>query len=81
MNLQLTILSKLRLVHPRMLPMETLWAETHMSLVPKPSRSDFNQALRELEDIKKQIVVVKNEDIEKVRITADGIARHEEANS
>jgi hypothetical protein len=79
MNLQLTILSKLRGVHPRMLPMETLWAETHMSMVPKPGRSEFNQALRVLEDEHKQIIVIKNADTERVKITADGIARHEEA--
>lgn len=82
MNLQLTILSKLRNVHPRLLPLDTLWQQTRMSLVPQPSRPDFNQALRVLEDDKKQIVVVTNEDLgDRAKITDDGIARHEEANS
>lgn len=82
MNLQLTILSKLRNVNPRLLPIETLWQQTRMSLVPQPSRPDFNEALRVLENEKKQILVLHNEDRgDRAKITDEGIARHEEANS
>lgn len=81
MNLQLTILAKLRNVYPRMLPLDVLWAEVHQTMVPKPCRPDFNQALRTLEDDLKQIIVVENPDTKRVKITADGIARHEEAMS
>jgi hypothetical protein len=81
MNLQLQILTSLRRVHPRLMPVETLWAEVRMASMPQPSRPEFNQALRVLEDDKKQIVVVKGEDRERAKITDDGIARHEEANS
>lgn len=79
MNLQLQILSSLRLVYPRMMPLETLWAEVRMASMPQPSRSDFSHALRVLEDEKKQLVVTKDDDRERAKITAEGIARHEES--
>lgn len=41
--------------------------------------SDFSHALRVLEDEKKQLVVTKDDDRERAKITAEGIARHEEA--
>lgn len=81
MSIQLQILTSLRRVHPRLMPVETLWAEVRMASVPQPSRSEFNQALRVLEDDKKQILVINGEDLQRAKITDDGIARHEEANS
>ena len=80
MNLQLQILKSLRRVHPRLLPMETLWAEVRMALPEPPSRSDFNHALRVLEDEKSQLIVIKGEDVVRAKITDPGIARLEEAN-
>jgi hypothetical protein len=80
MNLQLQILASLRLVHPRMLPEDALWAEIRMSVVPQPTKADFKQALRIMED-KSQVIVTKDDDRTRVKITADGIARHEEAHS
>lgn len=78
MKLQLQILASLRLVHPRMLPLDALWAEIRMSAVPEPTRAQFNQDLRILED-KGHIIVTKDDDRTRLKITADGIARHEEA--
>ncbi len=81
MNLQLTILSSLRLVHPLMMPLGTLWEDVRRALVPEPSRSDFSHALRVLEDEKRQILVLRDDDRVRVKITAEGIARHEESHS
>ena len=51
-----------------------------MALPEPPSRSDFNHALRVLEDEKSQLIVIKGEDVVRAKITDPGIARLEEAN-
>ena len=82
MNLELHILDSLRALPSHlMMPVETLWGEVRMKMVPRPSRPDFDHALRALEDTKKQIVVINGEDQSRAKITDLGTARLHEANS
>lgn len=82
MNIELKILASLRrMPADRMMPVEALWSEVFMSSMPQPDRPTFNQALRVLENDKKQIIRLKDDDRDVVKITTLGIARHEEAHS
>lgn len=78
-KIQLQILTSLRRLHPRMMLQDELLAEVRMAFVERPTAADLNHALRELEEELGQIIVVKGEDRTFVKITPDGIARHEEA--
>jgi len=80
MNLQLQILKALRGVHPRLMPLESLWPEVRMAMPEPPSRIDFDHALRVLEDEKRQVIVLKGEDRVRAKITDEGLARVAEAN-
>ena len=80
MSLQIHILTSLRRVHPRMLPRDVLLAEVRMAIAEPPTKAAFDFALTELET-KGQLILVKDEDRERVKITAAGIARHTEAQS
>ena len=82
MNIELHILESLRVLPDfLMMPVETLWVEVRRKIVPHPSRADFDHALRVLEDTKKQITVIRGEDLLRAKITDLGKARLHEANS
>lgn len=73
MNLERLILDKLNLVHPRMLSEHTLWSDVRLE-ESGTSLTDLRNAVRKLEG-KSQVVVVTGEDITRIKITTDGIAR------
>jgi hypothetical protein len=82
MSLELHILTSLRALPSHlMMPVETLWGEVRMKMAQRPSRADFDHALRVLEDDLKQIVVIVGRDQTRAKITDHGIARLHEANS
>ena len=77
-KLELQILISLRRVAPRMLPRDVLLAEVRAASADAPTKAEFDFAVTELE-AKGQLIRVKDEDRERVKITAAGIARHAEA--
>lgn len=73
MNLERTILTNLERAQHGMMTAPTLWAEVSLD-VGDASYTDFKKAVHALE-VKDQVVVVKGEDREKVKITDVGRAR------
>lgn len=73
MNLERILLTNLERFPHGMTTVVTLWAEVSLD-VPSASYTDFKAALHELQ-VKDQIVVIKGEDREKVKITDVGRAR------
>jgi hypothetical protein len=67
------ILTILKGCHPYLMSVATLWSEVLLD-VPRAGYTGFRAAVGELE-MKGQIVVVKGEDREKIKITDAGLAR------
>jgi hypothetical protein len=73
MNLERLILDKLNDVHPRMLSETTLWSDVRLE-ESGTSLTDLRNAVRKLEG-KSQVIAVTGEDVTRIKITTDGIAR------
>lgn len=73
MNLELTILKSLSLVHPRLMTVGTLWSEVRLDQ-DSATYTEFKAALTSLEE-KGQAIVVIGEDRHKAKITDAGRAR------
>lgn len=77
MNPELTLLSALKDIHPRMEQCGRLWSICRMT-DETMTFTQFSDALLKLEE-KKQVVVIQGEDKRRAKITDAGLARLAEA--
>lgn len=77
MSPELTILSALKEIHPRMEQCGRLWSISRMT-DETMTYTQFSDAVRKLEE-KQQIVVIQGEDKRRAKITDAGLARLAEA--
>lgn len=73
MNAERLILESLHLVHPRMLTERVLRSDLRVAGIDM-SLTDLRGHIGRLEE-KSQVVVVKDDDATRIKITSDGIAR------